>query len=138
MQLALIVPGLRLPRASALILLKKRKNRSAAQELTLSDLVPTPNQRQRWLSPHTPELTVSPHLVDPAQAMLFDARRDWSRFTVGSVARLPSLTPAAQALLEEFQRHADTEHRQGQITPLEFALQVSLSTALFGGLKLAL
>jgi hypothetical protein len=106
-QLALIVPGLRLPRASPLILLKKRMNRSAAQELTLRDLAPTPNQRQRWLWSHTPELTVVPHLVDPAQATLFDARRDWSRFTVGSVARLPSLTPTAQALLEEFQRHAD-------------------------------
>ncbi len=104
-QLALIVPGLRLPRASPLVLPKKWKNQSAAKELSLGDLVPTPKQR-RWLTPQIPKSTVSPHLVDPAQTVLFEARRDWSRFTVGSMERLPSLTPAAEALLEEFRRHA--------------------------------
>jgi hypothetical protein len=81
------------------------KNQSAAKELTFGDLVPNPKQR-RWLTPQPPESTVSPHLVDPAQTVLFDARRDWSRFTVGSMERLPALTPAAEALLEDFRRHA--------------------------------
>ena len=104
-QLALIVPGLRGRRASPLVLPKKWKNQSAAKELTLGDLVPTPKQ-QRWLTPHPAESTVSPHLVDPAQTVLFDARRDWSRFTVGSMERLPALTPATAALLKEFRHHA--------------------------------
>ena len=38
--------------------------------------------------------------------MLFDARRDWSCIAVGSLDQLPSLTPAAQALLAEFREHA--------------------------------
>lgn len=54
----------------------------------------------------TPTSAVSPHLVDPTQAVLFDARRDWRCFTVGSSQTLPTLTPAAEALLEEFERHA--------------------------------
>ena len=49
---------------------------------------------------------VSPHLAIPGQAVLFDARRDWSCIAVGSLGRLPSLTPAAQALLAEFREHA--------------------------------
>jgi len=49
---------------------------------------------------------VSPHLAVPGQAVLFDARRDWSCIAVGSLDQLPSLTPAAQALLAEFREHA--------------------------------
>lgn len=60
--LALIVPGLRLPRASPLVLPKKRKDQSAAKESALGDLVPTPKQR-RWLTAHPPDPAVSPYLV---------------------------------------------------------------------------
>jgi integrase len=49
---------------------------------------------------------VSPHLVDPAQGTLFEARRDWSCITIGSLDRLPSLTPSAQILLDAFGQHA--------------------------------
>ncbi|WP_133169284.1 site-specific integrase [Rhodococcus opacus] len=56
--------------------------------------------------PRTPTPAVSPHLVDPTQAVLFDARRNWRCFAVGSSRTVPTLTPAAEALLEEFERHA--------------------------------
>jgi hypothetical protein len=42
----------------------------------------------------------------PGQGTLFDARRDWSCIAVGSLDQLPSLTPAAKALLTEFREHA--------------------------------
>jgi site-specific recombinase XerD len=59
-----------------------------------------------WVTPRAPEPDLSPHLVDPAQTVLFDARRDWSRFAVGAPASLPALTPSADALLDRFHRHA--------------------------------
>jgi site-specific recombinase XerC len=49
---------------------------------------------------------VSPHLVNPAQGTLLEARRDWRVVAVGSLEQLPSLTPTAQALLEAFRQHA--------------------------------
>jgi hypothetical protein len=64
-QLALIVPGLQVPRASPLVLPKKWKNQSAAKELTLGDLVPAPKQR-RWLAPHPPGSTVYASLGRPS------------------------------------------------------------------------
>ena len=46
------------------------------------------------------------HLVDPAQTILFDARRAWSCLTVGALDQLPALTPAAEALIGEFSQQA--------------------------------
>ena len=43
-----------------------------------------------------PAQPVSPHLADPAQGVLFDARRDWSCLTAGELDQLPALTPAAR------------------------------------------
>jgi site-specific recombinase XerD len=106
-QLTLILPELRSFRATPIVLPAKWKNPSAATGKPFRDLVPTPQQRRR-LTPRPPAPSISPHLVDPTQIMLFDARRDWSRFTVGSPNAMPELTPAAAALLEEFQRHAQT------------------------------
>lgn len=51
----------------------------------------------------------SSHLVDPAQATLFDMRRDWTCLTVGELDQLPALTPGAEALLDKFRQHAQ-EH----------------------------
>ncbi len=104
-QLVLILPGLRFPRATPLLLSANRKNPSAATEQPLNDILPTPAHR-RWLIPPGPPPVPSPHLVDPAQTVLFEARRDWKCFRVGSVQALPALTPAAETLLEQFDDHA--------------------------------
>ena len=53
-----------------------------------------------------PAQPVSPHLVDPAQGVLFDARRDWSFLNAGELDQLPALTPAASSLVDELDRHA--------------------------------
>jgi hypothetical protein len=53
-----------------------------------------------------PAQPVSPHLVNPAQGALFDARRDWSFLNTGELDQLPALTPAASALVDELDRHA--------------------------------
>lgn len=53
-----------------------------------------------------PAQPVSPHLVDPAQGVLFGARRDWSFLNAGELDQLPALTPAASALVGELDRHA--------------------------------
>jgi len=45
---------------------------------------------------------VSPHCIDPAQQVLFTMRRDWDP-VLGS-GQLPSLTAAAQRLLDDFSR----------------------------------
>jgi hypothetical protein len=37
---------------------------------------------------------------------LFDARRDWCFLNAGELDRLPALTPAASALVDELDRHA--------------------------------
>ena len=59
-----------------------------------------PPARQRPAQP------VSPHLVDPAQTVLFDARRDWSCLTAGDTGPAARLTPAAGAIVEELDRQA--------------------------------
>jgi hypothetical protein len=65
-----------------------------------------------------PPPPVSPHLINPAQGTLFEARRDWSFVAVGALEQLPSLTPTAQALLEEFQQHARDQHRHEEVRRL--------------------
>jgi Phage integrase, N-terminal SAM-like domain len=104
-QLALILPGVRMPKAAPLLLPAQRKDPGSVKEQTLRDAVVTP-QRWHWLAGRPAGQHLSPHLVDPAQTTLFDARRDWTCLTVGELDRLPALTPGAGALLEEFQQHA--------------------------------
>jgi site-specific recombinase XerD len=104
-QLALILPGMRFPKASPLLLPTRWKNLSEAKEKPLHELVSTPRRWQR-LTQRLPAPPVSPHLVDPAQTPLFDARRDWSCLTVGTLDTLPTLTPAAEELLRQFQQYA--------------------------------
>jgi len=70
----------------------------------------TPQQKARARAARRPPAPpVSPHLAVPGQAVLFHARRDWSCIAVGSLNQLPSLTPAAQALLAEFREHAQAQ-----------------------------
>lgn len=104
-QLAFILPGLRVPKAAPLLLPAQRKAPSPVREQSLADTVVAP-QRWHWLACRTTCQSVSAHLVDPAQGTLFEARRDWTCLTVGELDLLPALTPAAQALLAEFQQHA--------------------------------
>lgn len=77
--------------------------RLALRSGTLGYVVPHQKGRARAAARRPP---ASPHLAVPGQGMLFDARRDWSCIAVGSLDRLPSLTPAAKALLAEFREHA--------------------------------
>jgi hypothetical protein len=102
-QLAFLLPGLRLPRASALLVPANRKDKLFRE--AVGDVVPT-RQKWRWLARPQPAQPVSPHLVDPAQAVLFDARRAWGFLSAGQLDQLPALTPAARTLVEEFTRHA--------------------------------
>ena len=104
-QLAFILPGVRAPKAAPLLLPAQRKEPCAAKEHNLRDAAVTP-QRWHWLARRPAARHLSPHLVDPAQGTLFQARRDWACLTVGELDQLPALTPAAKALLEEFQQHA--------------------------------
>jgi hypothetical protein len=67
---------------------------------------PAQKARARATARRPPAPPVSPHLAVPGQGVLFNARRDWSCIAVGSLGQLPSLTPAAQALLAEFREHA--------------------------------
>lgn len=62
--------------------------------------------RQRAAAERPTAPPISPHLVNPAQTVLFDARRDWTCIAVGALDGLPSLTPAAEVLLDEFRHHA--------------------------------
>ena len=80
--------------------------RLAVQSGMLGYVVPQQKARARAAARRPPAPPVSPHLAVPGQAVLFDARRDWSCIAVGSLDQLPSLTPAAQALLAEFREHA--------------------------------
>lgn len=80
----------------------KLHNRAGALGYT----VPQHRARRRAAARREPPPPVSPHLVDPGQPALLEARRDWSCVPVGALERLPTLTPTAQALLEEFQRYA--------------------------------
>ena len=104
-QLGFLIPGMRLQRASPLLLPTRRKDKDRAGAGPRTD-VTSPPGRWRRLAGGQAEPPASPHLIDPAQLTLFQARRDWSCIAVGSLGRLPSLTPAAAVLLEEFQRYA--------------------------------
>jgi hypothetical protein len=104
LQLGFLLPGVRLPRASPLLLPANRKDKLSQQAPgDFADI-----RRARWQTParQRPARPLSPHLVDPAQAVLFDARRDWSCLTAGALDQLPSLTPAAAAMVEELDRQA--------------------------------
>ncbi len=74
--------------------------------------------RQRSAAERAAPPPVSPHLIDPAQETLFEARRDWSCITIGSLGRLPSLTPSAQHLLEAFRRHGRERAWDSQVIRL--------------------
>ena len=102
-QLGLLLPGVRFPRASSLLLPANRKDKLVRE--TIGEVVPS-KEKWQWLVRRSPTQPLSPHLVDPAQTVLFEARRDWSCLTVGTLDRLPSLTPAASALVEEFDQQA--------------------------------
>lgn len=104
-QLALILPGVRGPKAAPLLLPAQRKHPELAAEHDLGDAAVT-RQRWPWLAPRPAHQQVSEHLVNPAQGMLFDVRRDWSCVAVGELDQLPALTPAACCLLEALTRHA--------------------------------
>jgi hypothetical protein len=99
LQLAFLLPGVSLARASSLILPANRKDKQAPAGLATARRVIQP-RRPRPMQP------VSPHLVDPAQAVLFDARRDWSFLNAGELDQLPALTPAAAAIIDELDQHA--------------------------------
>jgi hypothetical protein len=98
LQLAFLLAGVRLPRASSLILPANRKDKAAGGLATA----------RRAVQPARPgpAQPVSPHLVDPAQGVLFDARRDWSFLNAGELDQLPALTPAASVIVDELDRHA--------------------------------
>jgi integrase len=80
--------------------------------------VPRHRARQLAAAHRPPRAPVSPHLVDPAQGVLFDVRRDWSCVTVGSLHQLPALTPSAEALLAEFHRYARSRRWEDPIRDL--------------------
>src|ERR1019366_479344 len=98
-----LIPGMRLPKAIPLLLPAQRKDKARAE--TPADAAGAPG-RWRWLPHGNGDQPVSPHLINPAQLTLFQACRDWSCITIGSLGQLPSLTPDAAALLEQFHRHA--------------------------------
>ncbi|WP_300605871.1 hypothetical protein [Trebonia sp.] len=99
LQLGFLLPGLRLSRASSLTLPANCKDKQVPSGIAAC---------RRVIQPRRPQLAqpVSPHLVDPAQGVLFDARRDWSFLNAGELDQLPALTPAASALVGELDRHA--------------------------------
>ncbi|MGH3194896.1 MAG: hypothetical protein ACRDNT_02960 [Streptosporangiaceae bacterium] len=92
--------------------------RLALRSGTLGYVAPHQKGRDRAAARRPPAQPVSPHLAVPGQGTLFDARRDWSCIAVGSLDRLPSLTPAAKALLAEFQEHARAEKWDEQVRRL--------------------
>jgi hypothetical protein len=104
-QLAFILPGVRVPKAAPLLLPAQRKDPGSANEHGLHDAIVTPH-RWHWPTGRRAVPQDSPHLVDPAQMTLFQARRDWTCLTVGDLHLLPALTPGAEAMLEEFREHA--------------------------------
>lgn len=99
LQLGFLLPGVRLPRASSLTLPANRKDKQAPSGITTASRAIQPPRPR-------PEQPASAHPVDPAQGALFDARRDWSFLKAGELDRLPALTLAASALVDELDRHA--------------------------------
>jgi Phage integrase, N-terminal SAM-like domain len=103
-QLAFILPGIRVPRAAPLLRPAQRKNPVPAAAQALPDAAAT---AQRWLRPAgRAGQQFSAHLVNPAQGTLFEARRDWTCLAVGELDQLPALTPGASVVLEAFVQHA--------------------------------
>jgi hypothetical protein len=99
LQLGFLLTGVRLPRASSLTLPANRKDKQAPGGITTASRVIQPSRPR-------PAQPVSPHLVNPAQGILFAARRDWSFLNAGELDQLPALTSAASALVDELDRHA--------------------------------
>ncbi len=102
LQLAFLLPGVRLPRASSLVLPANRKDKQAPAGIGTARLAIEPRRLRRT----PPAQAASPHLVDPAQGILFNARRDWSFLNAGELDQLPALTPEASALVHELGRQA--------------------------------
>jgi len=84
----------------------------------LGYVAPHQKVRVRAAARRPPAPPVSPHLAVPGQETLFDARRDWSCIAVGSLDKLPSLTPAAQALLSEFREYARAQGWEEEVCGL--------------------
>jgi site-specific recombinase XerD len=80
--------------------------RLAMRTGALGYVAPHQKARARAAARRPPPPPVSPHLIDPGQSVLFDARRDWSCFAKGTLDQMPSLTPNAQALLADYRQHA--------------------------------
>jgi len=104
LRLGFLLTGVRLPRASSLLLPANRKDKLLQQ--APGDIAAARQARRQAPARQRPAQPLSPHLVDPAQTVLFDARRDWSCLTAGTLDQLPSLTPAAGAMVEELDRQA--------------------------------
>jgi hypothetical protein len=79
---------------------------------------PHDKARQRAALARPPAPPISPHLANPAQTVLFDVRRDWTCIAVGELDRLPSLTPVAQALLDDFRHHSQQRGWDEQVRRL--------------------
>lgn len=82
------------------------------------DEPPRHRARQRPADRRPPRQPVSSQLVDPAQGVLVEVRREWGFVTVGSLEYLPSLTPAAKVLLEAFRQHGRDQHWHAEVARL--------------------
>jgi integrase len=89
--------------------------RLAMRTGTLGYVAPHQKARARAAARRRPPRPISPHLIAPGQGVLFDAPRDWSCFAKGTLDQLPSLTPAAQVLLDGFRHHADERGLDEQV-----------------------
>ncbi len=81
----------------------------------LGYVAPQQKARAKAAARRPPAPPISPHLIAPGQGVLFGARRDWSCFAKGTLDQLPSLTPAAQALLEDFRQHVEARGLDEQV-----------------------
>jgi hypothetical protein len=85
---------------------------------SLGYVVPHQRERERRRARRPPAQPVSAHLLIPGQGVLFPARRDWSCIEVGALDQLPSLTPRARELVDEFQRQAQARAWQPAVRRL--------------------
>jgi len=81
----------------------------------LGYVAPQQKARAKAAARRPPAPPISPHLIAPGQGVLFGARRDWSCFAKGTLDQLPSLTPAAQARLEDFRQHVEARGLDEQV-----------------------